>query len=72
MEVTPIANADMTGLLSRGDPAGTWVPEPWGSLLRARVRGRILVDERTLWPGGRFPTTLLVVSTRAIGDGEDR
>lgn len=66
VEVTPIASADMAGLLSRGDLAGAWVPEPWGSLLRARVQGRILVDERTLWPGGRFPTTLLVVSTRAL------
>lgn len=66
VQVTPIANADMAGLLVRGDLAGAWVPEPWGALLRERVRGRILVDERTLWPGGRFPTTVLVVSTRAL------
>ena len=66
MEVTPIANPDMVGLLARGDLAGAWVPEPWGALLRNQVQGRILVDERTLWPGGRFPTTVLVVSTRAL------
>jgi NitT/TauT family transport system substrate-binding protein len=64
--VTPLANADMANLLSRGDLAGAWVPEPWGALLRAQVDGRLLVDERTLWPGGRFPTTLLVVSARAL------
>lgn len=66
VQVTPIANPDMVSLLARGDLAGGWVPEPWGALLRARVQGRILVDERTLWPGGRFPTTVLVVSTRAL------
>ncbi len=64
--VTPIANPDMVALLARGDLAGAWVPEPWGALLRGRVQGRILVDERTLWPGGRFPTTVLVVSARAL------
>ncbi|HET6438675.1 MAG TPA: ABC transporter substrate-binding protein [Anaeromyxobacter sp.] len=64
--VTPMANPDMAALLSRGDLAGAFVPEPWGALLRERVGGRILLDERTLWPGGRFPTTLLVVSTRAL------
>jgi NitT/TauT family transport system substrate-binding protein len=64
--VTPISTPDMAGLLARGDLAGAWVPEPWGALLRHRVQGRILVDERTLWPGGRFPTTVLVVSTRAL------
>jgi NitT/TauT family transport system substrate-binding protein len=66
VEVTPIANTDMPTLLDRGDLAGAWVPEPWGAMLRARVEGRVLVDERTLWPGGRFPTTLLVVSARAL------
>jgi NitT/TauT family transport system substrate-binding protein len=66
VEVRPIANPDMVGLLARGDVAGAWVPEPWGALLRGQVQGRVLVDERTLWPGGRFPTTVLVVSTRAL------
>jgi NitT/TauT family transport system substrate-binding protein len=68
VEVTPIGNPDMAALLERGDLAGAWVPEPWGALLRGRVQGRILVDERSLWPGGRFPTTLLVVSARALKD----
>jgi NitT/TauT family transport system substrate-binding protein len=32
----------------------------------AEAGGRILLDERTLWEGGRFPTTILVVSKRAL------
>ncbi|WP_242341530.1 MULTISPECIES: ABC transporter substrate-binding protein [unclassified Anaeromyxobacter] len=66
VEVTPLANPDILALFARGDLAGAWVPEPWASRLVAEAGGRILVDERTLWPEGRFPTTLLVVSARAL------
>jgi NitT/TauT family transport system substrate-binding protein len=66
VEVTPLANRDILALFARGDLAGAWVPEPWGARLVAEAGGRVLVDERTLWPGGRFPTTVLVVSARAL------
>jgi NitT/TauT family transport system substrate-binding protein len=66
VEVTPIANADALALFARGDLGGAWVPEPWGARLVAEAGGRILVDERTLWPEGKFPTTVLVASTRAL------
>jgi len=65
VQVTPIANPDILSLFARGDLAGAWVPEPWGARLVA-LGGRILVDERTLWDGGRFPATVLVASTRAL------
>jgi NitT/TauT family transport system substrate-binding protein len=41
---------------------GAWVPEPTASNL-VSAGGKILVDEATQWPGGKFVTTLLVVST---------
>ncbi len=66
VEVTPLANPDLLSMFSRGDLAGAWVPEPWGARLVAEAGGRILVDERALWEGGRFPTTILVVSLRAL------
>lgn len=65
VRITPVPNPDLIGLFTRGDLAGAWVPEPWASRLVA-AGGRILVDERTLWEGGRFPTTLVVVSPRAV------
>jgi NitT/TauT family transport system substrate-binding protein len=64
--VTPLSNADNLAMFRRGDLAGAWVPEPWGARLVAEAGGRILVDERTLWEGGRFPTTVLVVSRHAL------
>jgi NitT/TauT family transport system substrate-binding protein len=66
VEVTPLTNADNLAMFKRGDLAGAWVPEPWGARLVAEAGGKILVDERSLWEGGRFPTTILVVSRRAL------
>jgi NitT/TauT family transport system substrate-binding protein len=65
VEVTPLSGPDVLQLFRRGDIAGAWVAEPWGARLVA-AGGRILVDERTLWPDGRFPAAVLAVSRRAI------
>jgi NitT/TauT family transport system substrate-binding protein len=66
VNVTPLSNPDILQLFARGDLAGAWVPEPWGARLVAEAHGKILVDERKLWPGGKFPTTILVASRRAL------
>jgi NitT/TauT family transport system substrate-binding protein len=66
VQVTPLANPDILALFARGELAGAWVPEPWGARLVAEEGGRILVDERKLWEGGRFPTTVLAVSVKAL------
>jgi NitT/TauT family transport system substrate-binding protein len=60
--VTPIANADILSLMQTGRLDGAWVPEPWVTRLLDEAGGRIFVDERDLWPGGRFPSAVLVVS----------
>jgi NitT/TauT family transport system substrate-binding protein len=66
VRVTPLANADALQLFKRGDLAAAWVPEPWAARLVHEAGGRILVDERTRWKDGRFPTTIVVASRRAI------
>jgi NitT/TauT family transport system substrate-binding protein len=45
-----------------GDIAGAWMPEPYASKLIA-AGGHVLVDESSLWPGGKYTTALLVVRT---------
>ena len=40
---------------------GAWVPEPTASELVAEG-GHVLVNERSLWPGGQFTTTDMIVS----------
>jgi NitT/TauT family transport system substrate-binding protein len=66
VEVLPMANADILTLFLRKQLDGAWVPEPWGAILVHRAQGVILVDERNLWPDGKFATTLLVASQKFL------
>ncbi|MFL6076661.1 MAG: ABC transporter substrate-binding protein [Mycobacteriales bacterium] len=56
-------NATTLQLFQQGQIDGAWVPEPWASRLVLDGGGKVLVDERTLWPGGKFVTTHLLVNT---------
>jgi NitT/TauT family transport system substrate-binding protein len=47
------------------------VPEPWATRLVQEGGGKVLVDEKTLWPGGRFVTANLVVSTQFLNEHPD-
>ena len=42
--------------------AGGWEPEPFESQFVLSGKGTLVVDEASLWPGGKFPTTELVVT----------
>jgi sulfonate transport system substrate-binding protein len=66
--VLPVANPDILTLFSRKELDGAWVPEPWASVLHRQAGGQELVDERSLWPNGVFPTTVVIVSTRFLAD----
>lgn len=55
-------NATTLQLFEQGQIDGAWVPEPWTSRLVDEGHGTLLVDEASLWPGGGFPTTELVVA----------
>jgi NitT/TauT family transport system substrate-binding protein len=66
VSVLPMNNAEIFGLFAQRRLDAAWVPEPWVSRLVREAGGRILVDERSLWPGGRFPTTVLVATAAAI------
>jgi NitT/TauT family transport system substrate-binding protein len=53
--VLPIANADILTTLLKKEIDGAWVPEPWATRLVNEAGGKILVDERDLWPPeGKF------------------
>jgi NitT/TauT family transport system substrate-binding protein len=66
VNVTPLPPPDILALWQRGALAAAWVPEPWGARLRAEAGAHLLVDERDLWPGRRFPVTVVVARRRAL------
>jgi NitT/TauT family transport system substrate-binding protein len=65
--VQNIENPRTLDLFRSGEVAGGWLPEPWSSRL-VDAGARVLVDERTLWPDGKFPTTVLIVRTQFLRD----
>ncbi|MGH8973848.1 MAG: ABC transporter substrate-binding protein [Acidimicrobiia bacterium] len=71
VSVVPQENAQTLETFKAGQIAGAWVPEPWATRLIQEGGGKVLVDERDLWPGGRYVTTHLIVRTAFLKDHPD-
>jgi NitT/TauT family transport system substrate-binding protein len=61
VSIRPQDNAITLTAFQQGDIQGAWVPEPWATRLVKEGGGKILVDERTLWPRGKYVTTDVLV-----------
>jgi NitT/TauT family transport system substrate-binding protein len=60
--VTPVTpNSAAVLQFESGQLAGGWEPAPYDAEMVA-AGGHVLVNEASLWPGGKFVTTLLVVT----------
>lgn len=64
VKVVPQENAQTLQTFEQGQIDGAWVPEPFASRLILEGKGRKLLDEKTLWPGGKFVITNLLVSQK--------
>jgi NitT/TauT family transport system substrate-binding protein len=64
--ITPITpNSDAVLAFASGSIAGGWEPAPYDAEMLADG-GHVLVNEASLWPGGRFVTTELVATESFI------
>jgi NitT/TauT family transport system substrate-binding protein len=66
VQVVPMANPDQLTLFLKKDLDAAWAPEPWATRLVHEGNGKLLVDERSLWPNGQFVIGLLVVNTKFL------
>jgi NitT/TauT family transport system substrate-binding protein len=66
VHVVPQDNSQTLQAFQQGQLDGAWVPEPYASRLVLESRGKKLVDEASLWPGGRFVITNLIVRTEFL------
>ena len=70
--VVPVAPADILTLMLKKDIDGAWVPEPWATRLVKEANGKILVDERELWPpDGKFVTANIIARTDYLNENPD-
>jgi NitT/TauT family transport system substrate-binding protein len=63
VHIMPQDNSQTLQSFQQGQIDGAWVPEPYASRLVLESKGKKLVDEASLWPGGKFVVTTLIVRT---------
>ncbi|WP_018653092.1 ABC transporter substrate-binding protein [Actinomadura flavalba] len=61
VKVVPQENAQTLQTFAQGSIDGAWVPEPFASRLILENKGKKILDEKTLWPNGKFVITHLIV-----------
>jgi NitT/TauT family transport system substrate-binding protein len=68
--VVPTDNPDQLSLFQRGELDAAWTVEPWVSRLVLEARGKVYLEESSLWPdtGGRYVTTHLVSTVKFLND----
>ena len=71
VEVLPVKNPDILTLMLKKEIDGAWVPEPWGEKLIKEGNARQFLDERTLWPDGKFVTANIVVNPEYLRANPD-
>lgn len=71
VSILPQPNAQILETFRSGDIDGAWVPEPWATRLVLEGGGVVMIDERDLWPDGRFVTTHLIVRTEYLVEHPD-
>lgn len=63
VEVVSAQISDIFTLMLSKQIDGAWVPEPWGTKLVKEANGRIFLDERVLWPQGKYVTANVIART---------
>lgn len=70
VKIVPQENAQTVETFGSGAIDGAWVPEPFVSRLIS-AGGKVLVDERDLWPDKKFVITHLLVRTEFLKQHPD-
>ena len=71
VSIAPQENSQTLQTFVTGDIDGAWVPEPWATRLIQEGGGKVLVDERDLWPEGQYVTTHIMVATKFLEEHPD-
>ncbi len=69
--VLPIANADILTVFLKKEIDGAWVLEPWATRLVQEAGGKVFLDEKSLWPDGKFVTGNIIVRTDYLRDNPE-
>jgi NitT/TauT family transport system substrate-binding protein len=71
LSIVPQPNGTTLNSFKTRSIAGAWLPEPWASRAVQEGGAHVLLDERKIWPKGKFVTTHLIVSTKFLKEHPD-
>jgi NitT/TauT family transport system substrate-binding protein len=71
VSLVPLSNADQLTMFRKRQIDGAWTVEPWLARLEVEGGGALFLEEKALWPGGRYATTHLVVNKMFLTDNQE-
>jgi NitT/TauT family transport system substrate-binding protein len=71
LTILPLANPDQLLMFGKKQIDAAWTVEPWVSRLVQEGHGRVFLDEKELWPGGKYVTAVLVVRREFLAAHRD-
>ena len=71
LTILPLANPDQLLMFGKKQIDAAWTVEPWVSRLEQEGHGRVFLDEKELWPGGKYVTAVLVVRREFLAAHRD-
>ena len=71
VDVFYLAGGDQINAILKKQVDAIWTVEPMVSRLVAEANGKILFEEKSLWPDGKYATTLLVARKKFIDEHPD-
>jgi NitT/TauT family transport system substrate-binding protein len=66
LALLPLANPDQLTMFQKKQIDGAWTVEPWLARLELEGGGRLFLEEKTLWPEGRYVTTHVIVNKQFL------
>jgi NitT/TauT family transport system substrate-binding protein len=66
VNVVPLSNPDQFTMFKTKEIDAAWTIEPWVSRLELEAGGKVFLEEKSLWPEGKYVTTHLVVSRKFL------
>jgi NitT/TauT family transport system substrate-binding protein len=63
ISVVGLNPGDLIAQFQNKEIDGAWVPEPIPTILKQQANGKIFVDEKDLWPDGKYVTGNIIVRT---------
>jgi NitT/TauT family transport system substrate-binding protein len=70
VSLVPLSNADQLTMFRKRQIDGAWTVEPWMARLEVEGGGTVFLEEKALWPGGRYATTHLIVNKMFLTDNQ--